>query len=135
MSTSILFFAGLIVVIVALRVSRRRKRDARLAAQWHSLQQLNANTAGARLIQVVQVYQRAPRGSKAVITWCDTGHRQDAWFWNWHVPAGAYILMSGDTGYGSHNRNPNVLYVGQQQVHSWVPGGAAKAARRRQLGQ
>ncbi|WP_127153409.1 hypothetical protein [Streptomyces lydicus] len=108
----------------------RRKRTAQLAAQWHHLQQQRAHTRGAHLVQVVQVYQRARRGSKAVISWCDTGLRQDAWFWNWHVPPGAYLLVSGQSGYGPHNRNPSVLHVHQHQVHTWAPAQAARAAQR-----
>ncbi|MFF7728815.1 hypothetical protein [Streptomyces sp. NPDC008001] len=121
--------AALIAIVVAFRMRSRRKRNAALAAQWHSLQQ--QRTAGhGHLLQVTRVYQRGRRGSKAVISWCDTGARQDAWFWNWHVPPGAYLLVSATSGYGPHTHNPNVLYVQPDQVHAWVPAQAARAAQR-----
>ncbi|MGX2995687.1 hypothetical protein JNUCC64_15570 [Streptomyces sp. JNUCC 64] len=121
------------VVVVAVRLRSRRKRDARLIAQWNNFQRRRAVGDG-HLLQVTRVYQRARRGSKAVITWCDTGLRQDAWFWEWHVPPGAYLLVSATSGYGPHSRNPHVLYVHPSQVRSWVPAQAARAARRRGVG-
>ncbi|MER7106892.1 hypothetical protein [Streptomyces sp. NPDC000229] len=127
---ALLVAAATIGAIVAFRMYSRRRRNAALAAQWHSLQQ--QRTAGnGHLLQVTQVYQRARRGSKAVITWCDTGLRQDAWFWNWHVPPGAYLLVNATSGYGPHSRNPHVLYVHPTDVQSWVPAQAARAAQRR----
>jgi hypothetical protein len=65
-----------------------------------------------------------------VVTWCDTGRQQDAWFWNWHVPTGAYLLVNASSGYGPHSHNPNVLYVQPGQVQAWVPAQAARAAQR-----
>ncbi|WP_369354800.1 hypothetical protein [Streptomyces sp. cg2] len=118
-----------ITIIVASRLHSRRRRNAVLAAQWHSLQQ-RRSTGDGHLLQVTQVYQRARRGSKAVVTWCDTGLRQDAWFWNWHVPPGAYLLVNAGSGYGPHSHNPNVLYVHPTQVQTWVPAQAARAAER-----
>ncbi|MCX4482143.1 hypothetical protein OOK44_37865 [Streptomyces cellulosae] len=52
------------------------------------------------------------------MTWCDTGRQQGAWFWNWHVLAGAYLLVNASSGYGSHSHNPNVLYVQPGQVRA-----------------
>jgi hypothetical protein len=124
--------AVVIAAIVAIRLRSRRKRDAHLAAQWSSLQQQRAAGTG-HLLQVTQVYQRARRGSKAVITWCDTGLRQDAWFWDWHVPLGAYLLVNATSGYGPHSHDPNVLYVHPMQIQTWVPAHAAQAAQRQAL--
>ncbi len=129
-STSTLVVAAVVISVVAVRIRSRRKRNAQLTAQWNNLQQRRAQPGSGHLIQVVQVYQRARRGSKAVITWCDTGLRQDAWFWEWHVPVGAFVLVSGQSGYGPHNHNPSVLYVHPTQVHAWVPAQAARLAQR-----
>ncbi|MFH9351154.1 hypothetical protein [Kitasatospora sp. NPDC017646] len=123
---------GLVIVavlvalaIVAVRRRSNHRRDAQLAAQWDTLQRQRATGTG-HLLHVTQVYQRARRGSKAVITWCDTGLQQDAWFWNWHVPPGAYLLVSASSGYGPHSHNPHVLYVHPSQVQTWVPAQAAQ---------
>ncbi|MFF3693223.1 hypothetical protein [Streptomyces sp. NPDC002221] len=118
-----------VAVTIALTVRSRRKRTAALAAQWQAFQQHRSSGQGQPL-QVTRVYQRGRRGSKAVVTWCDTGWQQDAWFWNWHVPVGAYLLVNASSGYGPHSRNPNVLYVQPGQVRAWVPGQAARAAQR-----
>ena len=88
-----------------------------------------ARSQGAFLVQVVSVYQRARRGSKAMVVWCDTGIRQDTWFWYWTAPVGAYVLVRGASGFGPHNQNPNVLYVQQQDVLAWVSGAAPAAWR------
>ncbi|MFF6801966.1 hypothetical protein [Streptomyces sp. NPDC012616] len=117
-----------VAVIVALKVRSRRKRTAVLAAQWQAFQP--GKQAEEIFLQITRVYQRGRRGSKAVVTWCDSGRQQDAWFWNWHVPVGAYLLVSASSGYGPHSHNPNVLYVQPGQVQAWVPAQAARAAQR-----
>ncbi|MFJ2021838.1 hypothetical protein [Streptomyces nodosus] len=124
-----LVVALVVAVTIALTVRSRRKRTAALAAQWQAFQQHRSSGQG-QLLQVTRVYQRGRRGSKAVVTWCDTGRQQDAWFWNWHVPAGAYLLVNASSGYGPHSHNPNVLYVQPGQVRAWVPAQAARAAQR-----
>lgn len=119
------------VVALAVAVVRRRRARAELAARWVRLEQqrASARAQGAFLVQAVNVYQRARRGSKAWVVWCDTGVRQDTWFWHWHVPPGAYVLVRGGSGFGPHNRNPNVLYVERGDVLAWVPSGAPAAWR------
>lgn len=126
---AILMGIVLTCAVIALRVRSAGKRTARLVAQWESLLHQRA-TSGGHLIQVIRVYQQARRGSKAEIRWYESGLVQDAWFWNWHVPPGAYLLVTAQSGYGPHNDNPNVLYVYLEQVHAWVPGAAALAAQR-----
>lgn len=128
-SVGVFLIMGLIVAVTIATVRSRRKRTAALAAQWQAFQQHRSSGPG-QLLQVARVYQRGRRGSKAVVTWCDTGRQQDAWFWNWHVPAGAYLLVNASSGYGPHSHNPNVLYVQPNQVRAWVPGQAARAAQR-----
>ncbi len=118
-----------VAVIIVLKVRSHRKRTAALVAQWQAFQQHRSAGQG-HLLQITQVYQRGRRGSKAVVTWCDTGRRQDAWFWNWHVPLGAYLLVNASSGYGPHSHNPDVLYVQPGQVRAWVPAQAARAAER-----
>ncbi|MGC0400340.1 type II secretory pathway pseudopilin PulG [Streptomyces sp. SAI-126] len=107
---ALMAIAFIVAVTVALTVRSRRKRTAALAAQRQAFQQHRRSGHG-QLLQVTRVYQHGRRGSKAVVTWCDTGRQQDAWSWNWHVPAGAYLLVNASSGYGPHSHNPNVLYV------------------------
>lgn len=124
---------GVLVLVAAatvpLAVRSRRRRSAALMAQWQVFQQ-HRSAGHGQILQVMQVYQRGRRGSKAVVIWCDTGRRQDAWFWDWHVPPGAYLIVDATSGYGPHNHNPNVLYVQPGQVRAWMPGQAARAAQR-----
>ncbi|MEE1829726.1 hypothetical protein [Streptomyces sp. SP17KL33] len=63
------------------------------------------------------------------MTWCDTGRQQNAWFWNWRIPPGAYLLVNASCGYGPRSHNPNV-YVQPGQVRAWVPAQGARAAQR-----
>ncbi|MFJ1730197.1 hypothetical protein [Streptomyces sp. NPDC088254] len=118
-----------VAMIVPLKVRSRRKRMSALAAQWQAFQQ-HRNAGRGDLLQITRVYQRGRREAKAVVTWCDIGRQQDAWFRNWHVPAGAYLLVNASSGYGPHSHNPNVLYVQPGQVQAWVPAQAARAAQR-----
>jgi hypothetical protein len=120
--------AGLLAMAISLRNSASRRRAA-LAAQWEHLVRMRADprSRGADLVQVLRVYQRADRGSKAVVAWAASNAQQDAWFWFWAVPAGAHVLVRTTTGYGPHNRNPNVLYVQQEDVLAWAPAGAKTA--------
>lgn len=129
-SPGVLFvFVLVVAVTVALTVRSRRRRTAALVAQWQAFQRHRSSGQG-QLLRITRVYQHGRRGSKAVVTWCESGRQQDAWFWNWHVPAGAYLLVNASSGYGPHSHNPNVLYVQPGQVRSWVPGQAARAAQR-----
>lgn len=124
-----LVIAHIVAVTIALAVRSRRKRTAALVAQWQAFQQHRSSGPG-HLLQMTRVYQLGRHGSKAVVTWRDTARQQDAWFWNWHVPPGAYLLVNASSGYGPHSHNPNVLYVQPGQVRAWVPGQAARAAQR-----
>ena len=71
--------ALIVAVTIALTVRSRRKRTAALAAQWQVFQQHRSSGQG-QLLQVTRVYQHGRRGSKADVTWCDTGRQRDAWF-------------------------------------------------------
>ncbi|MCX4748151.1 hypothetical protein OG455_22000 [Kitasatospora sp. NBC_01287] len=130
----VLLVVGVLAVTVAVSRARRRRERATLAAQWAWLlrEQEARRSAGARLLQVASVYQRARRGSKAQVRWCDSGRLQDAWFEGRHVPPGAFMLVTGQVGWGPHNRIRDVLYVGPAQVHGWVPASAPTAWQREQ---
>lgn len=120
-----------ISVLIDVKVSRprRAKRRAALAAEWERLLVLQRNNAGrgARLLQVVNPYQPARHGTKAIIVWCDTGVRQDAWFEGHRVFPGVFYLVAGQSGYGPHNNNPNVFYVNPQDVYLAAPAAAHAA--------
>jgi len=132
-TTAVLFVvlcAGAGFVVAAVR---RRNARKDLAARWERISQQREalRSQGFYLVQAVHVYQRARAGgSKAWVTWCDTGARQDTWFDDWYAPQGAFILMKGRGGYGPHNRNPQVLYV--NQVADWVPAHAPQAWQKHQ---
>ncbi|MGW4647201.1 hypothetical protein [Kitasatospora sp. NPDC004289] len=119
--------------VVASRGRRRREREA-LASQWEWLlrQQETHRSTGVRMLQVVSVYQRARRGSKAHVRWCESGKIQDAWFKGWHVPPGAFVLVTGGVGWGPHNRIEGVLYVEPGQTYGWAPATAPAAWQRQQ---
>ncbi|GAA1146231.1 hypothetical protein GCM10009664_12920 [Kitasatospora gansuensis] len=131
----LLLGAGLLALAIAVPRRRRRRERAALAAQWDwMLRQQEARwAAGARLLQAVNVYQRARRGSKAQVHWCGSGLVQDAWFEGWHVPPGAFVLVTGEVGWGPHNQIKDVLYVRPHQVHGWVPASAPAAWQKERL--
>lgn len=117
--------------LALLRSSGRRRgaEQENLAASWESLirERDTARASGVYLVQAVNVYQRARRGSKVVIRWCDTGATQDAWFWHRQIVPGAYLMVRGTAGFGPHNNNPHVFYVQPQEVHRILPGHAPAA--------
>ncbi|MFJ1707115.1 hypothetical protein [Kitasatospora sp. NPDC088346] len=130
----VLFVGGLVALVVVTTRSRRRRERVALAAQWDwMLREREARRpTGVRMLQVESVYQRARRGSKARVRWCDSGAVQDAWFQGWHAPPGAFVLAVGQTGWGPHNQIRNVLYVGPGQVYGWAPAAASVAWQRLQ---
>ncbi|MDI5971912.1 hypothetical protein POF50_021680 [Streptomyces sp. SL13] len=125
-----LFFIFVIVMGLRAKAKGLRRRKEYLAAQWHQLQAAVAHgrSEGAHLLQVVQVYQKARTGSKAIITWCDSGQQQDAWFANQYVADGQFLLVRAASGYGPHTGNPNVLFVHPQDVRASADPWAAHAA-------
>lgn len=127
-SGGVIVLVAIGAVVSSVRASRRRRDAERqaLAASWESLirERDTARAHGVYLVQALNVYQRARRGSKVVIRWCDSGATQDAWFWDRHVPPGSYLLLRGAVGFGPHNGNPNVLYVQPQEVHRMLPAHA-----------
>lgn len=112
--------------------SRRRAQDAQAAASWQALMAAAQAWHGAHMCHVLRVYQRAGRGTKAVIIWTETGWQQDAWFWYFWPAPGSTLLVVGAVGFGPHNRNPAVFYVEDGGVLAAAPPGAQAAWQRRQ---
>lgn len=122
---------GIPVAAVLWLIARRRRahrRDARLAAAWSWAYSVGQNTPAA-LVPVCRVYQRASTGTKADIRW-GNGVLQDAWFQSFAAVNGTWVLATGDTGYGRHNRNPNVFRVWRGKVQTVLPADAPAAYAR-----
>lgn len=135
--TGELVAAAVLVVACALAVwhgrpsavARRRRRaalrawerDSGLAALWENLHSVCASAPGLHVAHVSQVYATYRyRGSKAYITWWSTGASQDTWFEGEWPAQGSWVVVSGGTGYGPHNHNPQVFYVGR--IHATWDG-------------
>lgn len=120
--------AGIVMLIVLPIRASRRKRDARLAADWERVRAEAARGPG-RLAFVRWVYQTPRTGSKAFIVWDGDSFDVDTWFagW-WRMPQGVYVLVTGSYGWGPHNRNPNTFYVAK--VLDVIPGAAREAYQR-----
>lgn len=103
-------------------VRRMHKRDARLAARWQQAQRL-AHSGHGTLVHVNRVYQHARTGSKAYVRW-PNGYVQDTWFDRFQASGGTWMVLSGNTGYGEHNKNPKVLYVDPERIDVVLPEGA-----------
>lgn len=117
--TVICVVLGALALATGVVWNARRDQQAKQVARWQrweSMQALKASTPGAELAEVAVVYQRARRGAKAVIVWLANGHRQDAWFEDEWPHAGSVLLLRGSTGWGPHNRNPDVFYVRTHQI-------------------
>ncbi|MEV6608764.1 hypothetical protein [Kutzneria sp. NPDC051319] len=130
----VLVLALLAIAVLAARsrIRRRRRRDLVLSHRWTRIQSKARTMPDAGLARVVNVYQRARRGTKAKIVWLTTGRKQDTWFAGNRPRQGSIVLIRGNTGWGPHNRDPNVFYVAPNQILSQVPPGTMKAVRRQQ---
>lgn len=117
---------------VAWLRDRRAQRDAQAAALIEELR-LEARGHGRQVVHVLNVYQRAKRGSKAAIIHDATGARRDAWFWWTTVLKGQTLLVNGGSGWGPHHRR-EVLYIGKEThgpgVIRELPPGTWRAAQR-----
>jgi len=111
-------------------VRNRRQRDVALAAHWEAARQRCAADPRLHLAYIQNAYQQAKRGSKAIIVWLETGLEQDTWFHGWRATSGTFVVLAGSTGYGPHNRNPNVFYVNLGGVVDVLPGNARLARER-----
>ncbi|MFB9905085.1 hypothetical protein [Allokutzneria oryzae] len=121
-----------IVLLVAWLATRRQaRRDALMNSRWQAMCARQMAEPGLHVVRMASVYQRARRGSKAVIVW-GTGYQQDTWFaGNWPVP-GSILMIRGTVGWGPHNNNPNVFYVEPDQVICALPPGTERAVARHQ---
>lgn len=127
---------GLVAVVVLVVVHRRRRRarlrDAALAGRWHDVLEASRMDR-VNVAFVLNSYQHARRGTKAVVQWLRDGSQQDAWIEGLWVATGSYlVLREGSTGYGPHNLNPHVFYCSHPLV---LPGDAPEAWERHQRRQ
>jgi len=124
------------ILIVAARFQRRQqeRRDELSYRRWQQMNIMRERSPGAELVVVDQVYQRARRGCKAVIVWQRSGIAQDSWFEGMHLLPGDLLLVRGSSGWGPHNNNPNVFYVGRGQVLSVLPRSVQAGAARHRHG-
>ncbi|MBB2890801.1 hypothetical protein [Flexivirga oryzae] len=113
---------------IVIRRRRAHRRDAMLAAEWSHALALS-QSSNASLVQVARVYQRARTGTKVHIRWAN-GVLQDAWLEDYAAANGAWILATGDVGYGEHNKNPRVFRVWYGNLHMTLPAGAPAAYTR-----
>lgn len=118
----ILFAAVFLALLSATTVvarSTRRRGDERCARQLdHFL--WTAGYYQHEIVDVVEVYKRAHRGSKVVLTSRANGVARDAWLW-WYWPTGGDVLaVRTDEGWGPHNQHP-ILYVGEGDNRCCVP--------------
>jgi hypothetical protein len=120
---------GIVLLIVLPIRARSRKRDADLAAQWEWIKS-EASSRRGYLAFVRVVYQRARTGTKALIVWDGVTWDQDTWFKGRDQRVGVFVLVQGRSGWGPHNRNPNVFYVASGGFLAEVSGDAPAAHRR-----
>lgn len=116
--------------IIALNAHGQRQRDQELVARWDGLCAQRDSTPGAVMIEVIDVYQRAQRGTKAIVVVAGSGRPQDAWFWGTRPAPHSTWLVMPETGWGPHNQNP-VLYLNPEQLLGMAPPGTMKAVERR----
>lgn len=133
------FLAGLMCLIMGLGIPSfvfwlclvlKRKRDRDAAKQWDAMTAVAARTPGSAIAHVQTVYQRARRGTKAVIVWQETGYAQDSWFKGAFPAAGSTVLLHGSTGWGPHNHNPRVFYINPGDLLFLLRPGTSAAKRR-----
>lgn len=97
------FAASVVLAVVAWTAFR--------TWQWRTLQRWWRDHPDAELVTVMDVYQVARTGTKAVVV-RQHGGRQDAWFPGRRVRTGSHALVvAGNSGWGPHNRDPHVFYA------------------------
>lgn len=79
------------------------------------------------MVRVVHVYQVSRRGTKCIVKH-PKGVRQDAWFWSHNPKRGCVFMVRSTTGYGPHNSNMQVMYIGTGTTGHGVVGGMPAAA-------
>lgn len=95
------------------------RRYARAAARWVRFAEHAAHD-GLTIVHVVDVYQLAHNGTKAVITLHGDTQARDAWFWWDRVDIGTTLAVAFSSGYGPHTNRAGVIFVGGQATGSGV---------------
>lgn len=109
---------------------RRRERDAQAATRLSEVRGKCASSPHVTLVHVLDVYQQARHGTKAVVLHDGGGPPQDAWFdHRWPSAGTSHVVLRG-AAWGPHNQNPDVLYV--HGVYESLPAGTLRAAERHQ---
>lgn len=87
------------------------------------------------VVHVTSVYQRARRGTKAMVDVEGVGSK-DAWFWWSTVVPGQVLLVSAGRNWGPHSHRRDVFYVGSESgatgVHRVLSARTARRAARHQ---
>ena len=100
-------------------LGRRRRRDEKAARDVAAF--LRHEVAlGRQALRIVNVYQRAARGSKAVVQVCGQDNVVDTWFWWYWAEPGSLVSVLPEVGWGPHTARSGVHYVGHEHaaVHS-----------------
>jgi hypothetical protein len=110
-----LFLIVVMGFVVWLIFRPQPERDAAAAQSWAAFHQYTSGR-GWTLLYVQNVYQRAQRGSKAMVSIYgdSTGMSRDAWFWWEQVHRGSVVAVSHSQGWGPHTNRDGVLYIGTQ---------------------
>ena len=95
------------------------RRDARAAARWARFAEKAAQD-GFAIVHIVDVYQLAHNGTKAVITLYGDPRARDAWFWWDRVDVGATLTVAFSSGHGAHTNRDGVVFIGGQATGSGV---------------
>jgi len=89
----------------------RERRDAQAAEHVDAVHAECIDNPSLVLVRVVKVYQKARRGTKAIVVHEDDGRPQDTWFERMRPRVGSYYLVQRCSAWGPHNSNPDTLYV------------------------
>jgi hypothetical protein len=118
----LLILGGGIWLAISLSKAANKRQEARrqlALARWQHAVQTCATYEQFRLARVTRITQRYPRrGTKAWLSWHASNEQQDAWFEGEFPPCGAWVVVSGSDGYGSHTNNPRIFYV--HRVHDVI---------------
>lgn len=112
---------GLVVALVVwfiLLLMRRPTRTGDAQARWATAIQVCSTDPRYRLGQIGSVQFHPQRGTSAWVTWYGTGQQQSAWFEQAYPPVGAWVVVTGATGTGVPQADPNTFYV--ERIHDLI---------------
>lgn len=111
----------------------QQRRDRELLARWDRLCTQRDSTPGAVMIEVIDVYQRATEGTKAIIVVADSEQRQDTWFEDRWRPAPHSILLVKlpAMGWGPHHHRQCYYLNRKQHLLGTAQPGTMEAVERR----